>query len=1803
MRRYLAGTLLVLMVMQSSGAAAASVPRTAVTGVNWGDFFRPLESAVVSSRLYAVATDTEDRYGDMHAPPPRMQKPERTVDGVALMRSRRVLRPDPRPGVAQVLRLPPRSVLISGDRTPDPRAMRRSATPSSVKTEILPAAGRGLTLLASSVAPNTPSTRFPGARNRSRAKQALASNAGTGIEHWWTYEEQPIPGLGKALLNVGTGNLIVSATDANVPEQGINLALQRTYNSQSLHDVNGDDGGEPAIFGNGWTNNFDANIVYNGTSGTITVYDLDGAACTYTASGNGNWIPCTGEHAQLAVVPDSHSCQYTWTKPNGTVYLFASDGGGSGLCTAGNLRGHLVEIVSRNSNNYITFTYYYDSSGTHNSEHVTEIDADHSDGDKLIMTFGLLPGSINELSSITRPDQSVLDYWYDKSGNLEEVDKPGNNSASNLPGNPHSTWTQGDLPETYAYNSGTSQMAEACGPRCTAAMWANNNPKAGAALTFQYTNSDLTVWQVQGVLNFTPDDGTGSVLNATAPTGWQQWNTTNFQYGSSGICGSSGSGTTYMCDQDGHAAIWTLDGSGRVTKTKKFAVNQWITTQAGWDDSNDLISTTDANQNVTQYGYDGSGNMVEMQLPNATDFTIGGNQGQSLMPLSFYSYDSSNNVLAYCDPFWTQKHGKTWVTNPGDNLCPSTSGTAYFVYKYDQTNEPYGCVTDMYKPGGYHTGITYGGACGVGLPTEVQGDSIKQYGTNPSRRPTQDFVYGQNGQVKNYDRGSDGSVTYDSWTLSYNPSGNHDNLNTEQTENDPTISGNDITSFTCYYPDGSVFYTETPSQHGADGGNCPSTSSLLQGSVTPPAEATAHYYDYDGDEVESASYKGCSSNNSCANTNTSKTRCSSSENKDPIGTTCKYYDGLDRLVETAQPYDVRDFSNSTGYSTAYEFYTFRWMNRYIYDLSLSGSNGSLTISDLTGSTGSFAAYGNLYETEEYLPQFSNMHGCYANTNDCQKPNNGQYSNASWSAVRGTSFDSLDRSVSKYELAFGTGIVTTNSYDANGEAGLLSSVANAVGQTTTYTYDSIVRIKSTQFSQGDGDSRSYQFDPDGRTASVAGHSFGEISYTYDVDGNQLSVTEPTKNSGYPGGSLICYQDYPDGLREYLSIGNADLGVGNCGGITANGNPSNGGISQPNIFSYAYTGDGRLAEQDVNWGTNAEDFSWAYKPSGRQVSETDPLSGQDAYTPYSQTTKTPLLAKSYTYDTYGRLKGVTLPGQYQQSSLIYDEEDELAGYTPGRVGTSDSGSRPMILNARGEMIEDGTEHGSPQAETQSANGAQVGNGDYVLGTIATYQSPPTTLEYDLRSNMVTCSSDPAFAKDYSYNEVYPYVYRYDKAGRQTKSGYDTTTEGSTTCDSSQAGGTSTYDAENHIQSSSIYQAGGTATWGPDGRQRISIVGANQTQTTETAHWDGDSILFATGGNITPQLYIGEFGVMDYAGDIDVYDRDQTGAKVSSHGVVTGNLRPPWMIENGNWVDGWSAGSVRTIQVEKSGKQYYFQWLTGTCNAYFIVGGSTIYFACPAVAATFEMERADGYKMVGGIVQGARTFDSTSGGWLTPDAHAGDVNDPMSQKPFVWNNNNPMEYSDPSGYDAVSQGVDGSGAQTQNGPPPGAPGSACAATDSSGACYQQGQAINPYSNTHMNGYSSLADAAAAAQAAYSFIKTAGEVGCEVYCNGGDCGFGVASVARENPDGSSSGPQILDSAGVASTATDIGTWHSHPDGAPTDDMEEHNTFAQSALRQDLKASEASVYTSEQGNPMQVQTYTRATQTEYVPPSNVPPQ
>lgn len=73
-------------------------------------------------------------------------------------------------------------------------------------------------------------------------------------------------------------------------------------------------------------------------------------------------------------------------------------------------------------------------------------------------------------------------------------------------------------------------------------------------------------------------------------------------------------------------------------------------------------------------------------------------------------------------------------------------------------------------------------------------------------------------------------------------------------------------------------------------------------------------------------------------------------------------------------------------------------------------------------------------------------------------------------------------------------------------------------------------------------------------------------------------------------------------------------------------------------------------------------------------------------------------------------------------------------------------------------------------------------------------------------------------------------------------------------------------------------------------------------------------------------------------------------------------------------------------------------------------------PAIGSgwTIGALRADGFNDGVNTIQGVRSYDANANQWTTPDAYAGSVHDPMTQKSYVWNGDNPVGYSDPTGYD---------------------------------------------------------------------------------------------------------------------------------------------------------------------------------------------
>ena len=61
---------------------------------------------------------------------------------------------------------------------------------------------------------------MPAAQPGTRHGQSLPSDpngSGTGIDPWWRYQEQRLPGGGRAMANVGTGNVLVQDDDMAVP--------------------------------------------------------------------------------------------------------------------------------------------------------------------------------------------------------------------------------------------------------------------------------------------------------------------------------------------------------------------------------------------------------------------------------------------------------------------------------------------------------------------------------------------------------------------------------------------------------------------------------------------------------------------------------------------------------------------------------------------------------------------------------------------------------------------------------------------------------------------------------------------------------------------------------------------------------------------------------------------------------------------------------------------------------------------------------------------------------------------------------------------------------------------------------------------------------------------------------------------------------------------------------------------------------------------------------------------------------------------------------------------------------------------------------------------------------------------------------------------------------------------------------------------------------------------------------------------------------------------------------------------------
>lgn len=1568
MRRNVAVTLLLTIFSQSSGLAAAETTGTTPLQLRWSDVLAPLHTLLADAAFTARAL-----HPTVHHTPLPLRP---AADYASPLRFTRIVpRPPGRKSPVHAVR----PIDVVKLRLRHPAAQHRPPPRNATKE----------------------SSRQPGLPDPSSTATPPPASV-TGIWPWWTYEARSIPGVGQAMVNVANLNFLFEENDVDIPEGGIDLAFRRIYNSQSGHNYHNDDGAGPSIFGNKWTNNLDAHIWFYGGSGNqVSVYTGDGARDDYDCPSFTQAEPCTaitpGIHDILATtdVVSHLACQFQWTKKSGTSYIFYAPYSGCSTSNDTGFQGRLLAIYARNANFSIQLTYSWANGDESSAENITQIVAAHEpDGNSLTLTFGQIAGanSPNELASITRPDGQLLQYYYSSNGDLLELTKPGNNPVlppnqplptKFLDGNPIAT---GNLPETYDVVT-AGQLIEICSPRATISnIDTNGSPDRGACIDFDYSNNQLSDWYTRGVLNPTPDDDVISQPIQSGPsTGFVQWNDTAYF---SNNAGSECNPYTEANMQDafGHNVTWCYDPNWLVWETdRQVSSQESLLTSQTWDTSNNLTSMTDARNYTANMAYDNNGNTLEVSLPPEKILVNG--TVKTIRPTSLYDYDSYNNVIHYCDP--ANNPNNAWNPNPGSTPCASSGATNYaqFTFSSDpqqtpDSNEPYGCLTDTYTPSGYQTAISYGGTnthpCSNGLPTQAQGTTISQKdGTN--RTPTQTFGYGPAGDLtsySNYPNDPSGSAT---WSLVYSGDGMHRLL--KRTDPDG------VASHWCYNFDGSVFYTETAYQHYLDNGPACQT-----GSTTVPSYAVSYGYDPDGNVVTETHHHNCTTGagGSCLAGSSAVTTCYALSVA--AGATCKFYDGLDRLVEVKQPYDNTD--NNTPYNEAY---TNPWITRYLYDLS-----GAKYTFGPPGQTASFHAYGNLFQTEELLPSSGWAINVLQLGQTLTK-------NGTYVPIKATAYDGLDRTVAKYSLVanpqntgqdnLNTETLTwdTSPLDSN-VAGLLGEDCNDLSPQQCQEFDYQADGKQSTFEASDTQvERTYLYDPDDRPAQITQTGFSNPqTYSYGVNGNLTSATEASGASNFSSPATLTYEYYADGKQDYLDVSSSLL-------------------TQNHLRTYSYRQDGlvqtdviddsSLGTQILNPGKTT--VSYTYTAAGRVTERSE--SGAAA-------NSTPT---TYAYDVNSSTNTGFLTQQVTPATtLTYN----LSGNFPSYSAESDlmyvsasnfvvCGSAQNTYSLRGELVQ-------WNDCSSQFGGAVMGNGASLQP-----QAGWSGAQYSWDGNMGvmigesgTCSGNPCTS-----------TWSFDPAGRMaTENIYQST--------ANQWDITRTYDAENHLTTTSYPVPGGatdmtTLSWGPNGHPVMvsSFDISSQKTFYETLHWDGNQLLFATStrsGGVLDDVKIDDTGDITPQdsgyNDLTFFDRGPGGAAMGCHN------RQKAVFEGlgDSWSRGFKSGQLFQTPCQAT-PGAPVKDMPNSIDWYGTPVGHTPYTTM-GNGGVLGMPRTDALTDGVDTIQGVRTYNSNAGIWTTPDAYEGDIHDPRSQKPFIWNNDNPVQYADLSGYDPVVT-VDSTAGQT--------------------------------------------------------------------------------------------------------------------------------------------------------------------------------
>ncbi|MEH7130795.1 DNRLRE domain-containing protein [Neobacillus drentensis] len=427
-------------------------------------------------------------------------------------------------------------------------------------------------------------------------------------------------------VNPANGNLFYQETDIDIPGNGPEVSLTRTFNNRKSQTK--------GIFGYGWFTNWERYLSDKG-SGPITYVDEDSTRQIFGEKVGGGYESPVGIYLDLAKNSDG---TYTITDNDGTKTNFNSN-------------RNISSIVDTNGNKT---TFIYDTSGR-----LTKVQ------DASLRETAIAYGTNGYVSSVTDPAGRVTNYEYDNSGNLIKVtDAKGKTTTFTYDTDHNLTGIidPSNIKTTIVYDT-LDRVTSVSRPITT------NGVTNTSQTTYSYDTTNLVTSVTDGEgkkVDYTTNPN-GNVVKITEnPQDVSSKAVTQYCYNDNNdlttvIDANLSKDSSNTCNNfkinpsltKGY--VYTYDTNGNLTG-EQLPDNQKATYE--YDSQNNITKETDFNQNTSTNDYDGNNNQMETTDPNIQT-TAGRYDSKGNLLYDTHPMSAADNLLSNSS-FELDKNSDNW---------------------------------------------------------------------------------------------------------------------------------------------------------------------------------------------------------------------------------------------------------------------------------------------------------------------------------------------------------------------------------------------------------------------------------------------------------------------------------------------------------------------------------------------------------------------------------------------------------------------------------------------------------------------------------------------------------------------------------------------------------------------------------------------------------------------------------------------------------------------------------------------------------------------------------------------------------------------------------------------------------------------------------------------------------------------------------------------------------------------------------------------------------------------------------------